>query len=667
MEPPGGIFLNPRSRLAVAIPLVVFLVTSASARAQTIVHQITLPAGVTWCDDSMINGLFSDINSFRVGQGVPALAENSLGMKDAEMRAVQLSIYMATNPPNEPGWDPHTGYDTTAAGLGYDLVSENLAWVASDPSYIVDSVWQDSLHLAAMLSTSANVAGVSCVYSNGWPYWTYEPGIGQGSSSPPPTPPSSPIVDPAITAPALDSEAAALLTLINNFRTQNGVPPLQVSATLQAAAQWMSADMAAGNILSHTDTLGRGTEARLVAFGYDYSPWGENLGAGDTDAQDIFSDFETACDPDASGNCTYEHRTNMLSANFTAIGLARAYGASSAYGWYWTTDFGGYLDKPLLPVTASLPVISSFVATPTTITTGQTAKLSWSISGETSVSLNNGIGTVTNESSVSVDPLQSTTYQITATNSAGSVTAKVTLTVEPAIKDTLPPTAPGLKSATVKSSNEVDLGWTASTDNVGVAGYQVIRNGSDVAQVSGNTLTFDDTTVNPSTSYTYTIKAFDAAGNISPASNSITVGTPAAPSTPTPVVCPAPANGAFTGCYYNNVLWIGNPVFTRKDSQINFNWATTPPSSLVPLSEFSVQWEGNFTFGNGSYIFTTKCTGGVRLFVDGGLLLDIPPDWTLETAYAGLALTQGQHMVKVEYYNESGDATALVSWAEATN
>ncbi len=631
---------------------------TAAAQAQSIVHQISLPSGMAWCDDSMINGLLSNINSFRIKQGVPALAESTLGMKDAEMRAVQLGIYMANNPPSEPGWDPHTGYDTTAAGLGYDLVSENLAWATTDPVYIVNSVWQDSLHLAAMLSTSANVTGVSCVYANGWPYWTYEPGVGQASSNPPPTAPPTTVIDPTITAPTLDSEETALLNLINNFRAQNGVAPLQVSATLQTAAQWMSADMAQGNILSHIDTLGRGTDTRLVAFGYNYSPWGENLEAGDSDAQDAFSSFENACDPDATGNCTFAHRNNMLSANFTSIGLARAYGASSAYGWYWTTDFGGYLDKPLLPVTGSVPKISSFLATPSTITAGKASVLSWSVSGASSISINNGIGTIVKGSSVSVAPAKSTTYVLTASNGSGSVTATVAVTVTPSVNDTQPPTAPILKAASVKSSSEVDLSWTASTDNVGVAGYAVIRNGSDVAHVAGNALAFVDTNVNPSSPYTYTVRAFDAAGNASPASNSITVTTPSSPTTPTSTVCPAPAIGAFTGCYYSNVLLLGNPAITRKDSQINFNWANTP--------NFSVQWEGYFTFVQGSYVFTTNCNGGVRLYVDGGLLLDIPPSGTVETAYAGLAVTGGQHLVKVDYYNSSGSATAQISWALAT-
>ena len=74
------------------------------------------------------------------------------------------------------------------------------------------------------------------------------------------------------------------------------------------------------------------------------------------------------------------------------------------------------------------------------------------------------------------------------------------------------------------SSSQVGLSWTASTDNVGVVGYRVVRNGSVIATVAGTTYT--DTTVSASTSYTYQIVAFDAAGNTA-SSGTLTVITPA--------------------------------------------------------------------------------------------------------------------------------------------
>src|SRR5947209_13520521 len=102
-------------------------------------------------------------------------------MKDAEMRATQVIAYFTTNPPGSPGFFPHQGYDTTAASLGYGIISENLAW-ALDPYYVVYTVWNDSLHMAAMLSSTANVAGVSCVATAATWFWTFEPGVSSSAT-----------------------------------------------------------------------------------------------------------------------------------------------------------------------------------------------------------------------------------------------------------------------------------------------------------------------------------------------------------------------------------------------------------------------------------------------------------------------------------------------------
>jgi hypothetical protein len=94
--------------------------------------------------------------------------------------------------------------------------------------------------------------------------------------------------------------------------------------------------------------------------------------------------------------------------------------------------------------------------------------------------------------------------------------------------DTQPPTAPVITSATARSATEVDLTWSASSDNVGVAGYQITRNGVVLTSVSGSTLSYADTSVSGGTTYSYSVKAFDAAGNYSTASNTVQVTTPAA-------------------------------------------------------------------------------------------------------------------------------------------
>ena len=320
--------------------------------------------------------------------------------------------------------------------------------------------------------------------------------------------------------PQLDSQESAFLTLINTYRSQNGAGPLQISPALENSSTWMSNDMATKNYFSHTDSLGRDPGTRIAAFGYPYYPWGENIAAGYSDAQSTLNQWITACDPDGSGTCTYAHRQNMLNPAFVVIGIGRA--AGGTYGWYWTTDFGGVLDTNQ----NSAPSITSFTASPSTITAGQSSTLNWSVSGATTLTLDNGIGSVTGSSSRTVSPGSTTTYTLTATNSTGSVSARATVTVQPLSGGNQPPTTPSITSAVARSATEIDLAWTASTDTLGIAGYQIIRNGTVAASVSGTTLNWADTGVTAGTTYSYVVKAFDSAGNYSAASNTVQVTTP---------------------------------------------------------------------------------------------------------------------------------------------
>lgn len=89
-------------------------------------------------------------------------------------------------------------------------------------------------------------------------------------------------------------------------------------------------------------------------------------------------------------------------------------------------------------------------------------------------------------------------------------------------EDTTAPSAPTGLMATPTASS-VSLKWTASTDDTAVTGYRVYRNGQLLATVA--TTTYSDTTIEPLTTYTYTVMAVDAAGNASPQSTPATVTT----------------------------------------------------------------------------------------------------------------------------------------------
>ncbi|MFI6987846.1 glycosyl hydrolase family 18 protein [Nonomuraea wenchangensis] len=89
--------------------------------------------------------------------------------------------------------------------------------------------------------------------------------------------------------------------------------------------------------------------------------------------------------------------------------------------------------------------------------------------------------------------------------------------------DTTAPSVPGNLRSTGVTSNSVSLAWNASTDNVGVTGYEVYRGATLVTTVTGTTYT--DTGLTASTAYTYTVRARDAAGNRSAASAAVTATT----------------------------------------------------------------------------------------------------------------------------------------------
>jgi uncharacterized protein YkwD len=165
-------------------------------------------------------------------------------------------------------------------------------------------------------------------------------------SQPAPTATATPVVPTATPTPALptatptatpdpatlDSEEAAFLTLINQYRQSKGLPPLTLNTTLTTASKWMSQDMANKNYFSHTDSLGRDPFTRMAAFGYTANTYkAENIAAGYSTAASVMTGWQNS-----SG-----HNANMLNPNYKVIGIGRAYNANSTYKWYWTTDFGG--------------------------------------------------------------------------------------------------------------------------------------------------------------------------------------------------------------------------------------------------------------------------------------------------------------------------------------
>ncbi|MFI6903121.1 glycosyl hydrolase family 18 protein [Nonomuraea sp. NPDC050394] len=122
------------------------------------------------------------------------------------------------------------------------------------------------------------------------------------------------------------------------------------------------------------------------------------------------------------------------------------------------------------------------------------------------------------------------TYTIRARDAAGNRSADsaaVTATTSGGGGDNQAPTVPGNLRSTGVTSNSVSLAWNASTDNVGVTGYEIYRGGTLVTTVTGTTHT--DAGLSSNTAYTYTVRARDAAGNRSANSAEVTATTTGGP------------------------------------------------------------------------------------------------------------------------------------------
>ena len=176
----------------------------------------------------------------------------------------------------------------------------------------------------------------------------------------------------------------------------------------------------------------------------------------------------------------------------------------------------------------------------------------------------------------------------------------------PAVNDTQPPSAPANLAAGSVTASQVPLTWEPSTDDQGVAGYRVFRGATQVGEVTGTSYT--DATVAAGTSYTYTVKAFDAAGNVSAPSEPVNVTTPAGDTTPPTVSLTAPADGA-------TVSGTINLSATASDSSgiagVQFLLDGKPVGAEDTTAPYGISWDSK-TVANGSHAIAARARDGRR-------------------------------------------------------
>lgn len=114
--------------------------------------------------------------------------------------------------------------------------------------------------------------------------------------------------------------------------------------------------------------------------------------------------------------------------------------------------------------------------------------------------------------------------------------------------------------------------------------------------------------------------------------------------------------------YYNNTTFSGNPVLTREDAVIDFQWQGGTAFEGLPADSFAVRWTGTWPFEEGAYRFQAQVDDGVRLWLDEHLIIDRWHQSTGALYSADAYLSAGSHRVRVEYFDAQGSAHIRVWW-----
>lgn len=117
--------------------------------------------------------------------------------------------------------------------------------------------------------------------------------------------------------------------------------------------------------------------------------------------------------------------------------------------------------------------------------------------------------------------------------------------------------------------------------------------------------------------------------------------------------------------YYNNITLTGSPVVTRSEADPAYNNVLTSFAPGVSPDNFSARFEKYVDVPTGTYRFTVTADDGVRIYVDGTLLLDQWKEQGPTTYTKDISLAMGFHLVTVDYYDKSQFATLQLSFAPA--
>lgn len=126
-------------------------------------------------------------------------------------------------------------------------------------------------------------------------------------------------------------------------------------------------------------------------------------------------------------------------------------------------------------------------------------------------------------------------------------------------------------------------------------------------------------------------------------------------------LCNTPTD-VFCAEYFTNPDLTGLPTYVTTESEVDNDWGGYGPGNGIPDNDFSARWKGSISFSAGNHTFTTASDDGIRVWLDGNLIIDNWDPHGYEEDQATVNLTQGYHTIKVEYYEYGGGAIAALWW-----
>jgi peptidoglycan/xylan/chitin deacetylase (PgdA/CDA1 family) len=215
------------------------------------------------------------------------------------------------------------------------------------------------------------------------------------------------------------------------------------------------------------------------------------------------------------------------------------------------------------------------------------------------------------------------------------------------------------------AGNWVSGQWVGAALNNTSALYEVVYKATSNLVASMSIQTY---LTGGSTGYALTddYALFDpnATPSATPTPTVVPTGTPTVTPTPTVEPTPVPTTG-FVAQYFNNETLSGTPVLTRNEETINNDWGAGSPGAPVTVDNFSARWTKTEAFEAGDYEFTVTGDDGIRLLIDGQVVIDkfIPQAPT--TYKATKAMTAGNHTIVLEYFENGGGAVAKLAYKKA--